>query len=109
MHMHILSHLLEMYLPELDNHLHRLGVSWDMFTSKLVLTLCSSYIPLEYLSYIYDVFFMVTRCQYSDIGWLDRTVQIHYCVSWNAAKFALWKRPVFALGIFKKTEGINPS
>lgn len=56
--MHILAHLLEMYLPELDAHLRKLGVCWDMFTSKLVLTLCSSYIPLELLAYIYDVFFM---------------------------------------------------
>ncbi len=47
-----------MHLPELDGHLRRLGVSWDMFTSKLVLTLCSSYVPLELLGYIYDVFFL---------------------------------------------------
>lgn len=57
--MYVLSHLLEMHLPDLDNHLRKLGVNWNMFTSKLVMTLCSSYIPLEYLQYIYDVFFIV--------------------------------------------------
>jgi len=40
--------------------LRRLEISWNMFTSKLVMTLCSSYIPLEYLSRVYDVFFMVS-------------------------------------------------
>lgn len=58
MHMHILSALLEMYIPELDSHLRNLGVSWDMLTAKFIMTLCSSYIPLEFLASIYDIFFL---------------------------------------------------
>ena len=60
MHMYILACLLEMHIPELDGHLRKLGINWDMFTSKFVLTVCSSYIPLEYLPWVYDVFFMVS-------------------------------------------------
>jgi len=58
LHMYLLGGLLEMYIPELDIHLRKLGVSWDLFTAKFIFTLGSGYIPLGLLAQIFDIFFM---------------------------------------------------
>ncbi len=70
LHMHVLGGLLQENLPELDQHLKSLHASWDMFSSKLVMTLCASYIPLDCLAYVYDVFFMVRSPCYPQDGWV---------------------------------------
>lgn len=57
--MYILNRILSVSLPDVDYHLRKLGVCWNMFTSKCVMTICACYIPLEYLNRIYDTFFMV--------------------------------------------------
>ena len=71
--MHVLGGLLQEHLPELNTHLQSLHASWDMFTSKLVMTLCAAYIPLDCLAYIYDIFFMVPRCLTCRTGGSDCT------------------------------------
>ena len=58
LHMYLLGSILEMYIPELDCNLRKLGVTWDLFTAKFILTLGAAYIPLEHLGRVFDVFFM---------------------------------------------------
>ncbi len=58
LHMHILRGLLEQQLPDLDAHLQKLGIGWDMFTTKFALTFGAAYFPMDELGPIYDVFFM---------------------------------------------------
>ncbi len=78
LHIHILEDLLEMYLPRMDAHLRKLGVGWDMFTTKFALTLGAAYFPLESLGEVYDVFFMD--------GWVGLyRIEVAYLESHQAA------------------------
>eukprot|EP00826_Nyctotherus_ovalis_P057526 TRINITY_DN7873_c0_g1_i1.p1 TRINITY_DN7873_c0_g1~~TRINITY_DN7873_c0_g1_i1.p1 ORF type:complete len:257 (+),score=63.06 TRINITY_DN7873_c0_g1_i1:658-1428(+) len=58
LHVHLVKTLLESHLPSLSAHLQDLGVTWDVLVKNYVLSLGAVYIPLEFLSQAFDVFFM---------------------------------------------------
>lgn len=58
LHVHLVKSLLEARLPSLTTHLQGLGVAWDALVKNYILSLGAVYVPLEFLSQAFDIFFM---------------------------------------------------
>ena len=51
-----LNYYIKKYFPELDNHLKKVQIHPDLFFSKWILTIFSSYLPFNILYKVWDVF-----------------------------------------------------
>ena len=68
-----LKYYIKMFFPEIFYHLKNQQIQ-DIFISKWVLTIFSSYLPFETLAHVWDNFLQVLRK--FNIGWLESHYQI---------------------------------
>ena len=54
-----IGQLIQRRLPKLFNHLKKINMSTDYFTSKWIMTIFSCYLPFELITPVFDNFFQV--------------------------------------------------